>query len=201
MAHPSRTELFKALRSQFGHEAFRPGQERLIDDILDGRDALAVMPSGGGKSLVYELAAQFLPGLTVVVSPLLALMRDQVESLGALGIEAGVVSSLETRQPADARLLYVTPERFLDEEFMAGQRDVSLLVVDEAHSISEWGESFRPAYLQLADASLRLGRPPILALTATASPWLRREIIDNLRLRDPDVVVHGIDRANLHLEV
>jgi ATP-dependent DNA helicase RecQ len=201
MAFPSHTELLGALRTQFGHEEFWPGQERLIQDILDGRDALAVLPTGGGKSLVYELAAQFLPGLTVVVSPLLALMRDQVESLGALGLEAGVVSSLENREPADARLLYVTPERFLDEEFMAGRREVSLLVVDEAHSISEWGESFRPAYLQLADASLRLGRPPILALTATASPWLRREIIDNLRLGDPDVVVHGIDRPNLHLEV
>ena len=206
-------DLLGVLRAQFGLEAFRPGQERLIRTVLEGHDALAVLPTGAGKSLVYQLTAQLLPGLTVVVSPLLALMQDQVESLIERGLPVSVINSMQSEQESaaqlrelgsgESRLLYVTPERFLVDDFMAELRrlSVSLLVIDEAHSISEWGHTFRPAYLQLADAADRLGRPTVMALTATASPWIRRETIDRLRLRDPVVVVTGIDRPNLFFEV
>jgi ATP-dependent DNA helicase RecQ len=213
MVSVSRAELLDLLRTRFGHDQFRPGQERLIRDALEGRDALAVLPTGGGKSLIYQLAAQLLPGLSIVVSPLLALMKDQVDSLEALGLDVGVVSSmqsegqqaseLEEAQRGETRLLYVTPERFSSDEFVQDLKglEISLLVIDEAHSISEWGHTFRPSYLGLADAAERLGRPTVLALTATASPWIRREIVDRLRLRNPDTVVNGIDRPNLVFEV
>ena len=208
----SRSDL-RALLEQFGHDEFRPGQERIIRDLLDGRDVLAVLPTGAGKSLIYQLAAQLLPGVTLVVSPLIALMKDQVESVEAAGLEVGVVNSTqsegesrgELRQVEDgrAKLLYVTPERFDDEGFMeqARQMAVSLFVVDEAHCISEWGHSFRPSYLVLADAATDLGRPLILALTATATPWVREDIIDRLGMRRPDVIVRGVDRPNLFFEV
>ncbi len=208
----SRKELRAALR-RFEHERFRPGQERVIRDVLDGRDVLAVLPTGAGKSLIYQLAAQFLPGLTIVVSPLIALMKDQVESIEEHGLEVGVITSDQSRAETDeeleevdsgeAKLLYVTPERFENEEFMEEMRgtDVSLFVVDEAHCISEWGHDFRPAYLGLADAAERLGRPTVLAVTATATPWVRSEIVERLRMRDPDIVVRGVDRPNLFFEV
>lgn len=204
---------FKALLRRFGHDSFRPGQERLIRDLLKGRDALAVLPTGSGKSLVYQLAAQLLPGVTIVVSPLIALMRDQVESVEERGLEVGIVTStqsegesraeMEEVRSEEAKLLYVTPERFADEEFMAQAREmeVSLFVVDEAHCISEWGQDFRPSYLRLGAAAEELGRPPLLALTATATPWVRREILDRLGMRDPDIVVQGVDRPNLFFEV
>ncbi|MDQ3811194.1 MAG: ATP-dependent DNA helicase [Chloroflexota bacterium] len=208
-----RSELQTLLRDRFGHREFRPGQERLIRDALAGRDVLAVLPTGGGKSLVYQLAAQLLDGVTLVVSPLLALMQDQVEALEERSIPVTIISSMQTTSEIDedlrelqagqARLLYVTPERFDDQDFLADLRrlHVSLLVVDEAHSISEWGHSFRPAYLALGQAIELIGRPTVLALTATASPLIRKEIIERLRLRDPDIVVQGIDRPNLSFEV
>ncbi len=198
---------------RFEHESFLPGQEYLIRAVLEGRDVLAVLPTGAGKSLVYQLAAQFLPGLTLVVSPLLALMKDQVDSIEERGIPAGVITSrqgrdetaeeLEEVDEGAAKLLYVTPERFANETFMATVRDqqVSLFVVDEAHCISEWGHDFRPAYLGLRRAIEQVGRPAILALTATATPWVRSEIIERLGMREPDIVVHGIDRPNLFFEV
>jgi ATP-dependent DNA helicase RecQ len=206
-------DLRSVLRDTFGLEEFRPGQERIIRSLLAGRDALAVLPTGAGKSLVYQLTSQLLPGVTLVVSPLLALMKDQVESLGQTGIEVGVVNSaLTPAQAADelrkvlhkrAKLLYVTPERFEDEEFiaLAKQMEVSLFVVDEAHCISEWGHSFRPSYLTLSGVAAQIGRPALLALTATASPWVRRDIVERLGMRQPDVVVRGVDRPNLFLEV
>lgn len=206
-------ELLAVLRDRFGHEEFRPGQERIVRELLDGRDVLAVLPTGAGKSLVYELTSQFLPGVTLVVSPLLALMQDQAESLEAAGVEVGVINSVQSQGAAEAaleeaeegreKLLYVTPERFGNAEFMAevAHMQVSLLVVDEAHCISEWGHSFRPAYLLLGEAVEQLGRPTVLALTATASPWVRREIVERLGMRHPDVVVYGVDRPNLFLEV
>jgi ATP-dependent DNA helicase RecQ len=209
----STSDLLQALREHFGFERFRPGQERIVRDLLAGRDVLAVLPTGAGKSLPYQLAAQLLPGVTLVVTPLLALMKDQVESLEARGIAAETLSSAQSEREAEAalrdvrrqhaRLLYVTPERFDDAEFMAEARrlEVSLLVVDEAHCISDWGHSFRPAYLGLGRAATQLGRPPILALTATATPWVRRDVIERLGLRDPDVVVRGVDRPNLFFEV
>jgi ATP-dependent DNA helicase RecQ len=209
----SSMEFQALLRQQFGFDAFRPGQERIIRDLLNGRDVLAVLPTGAGKSLVFQLAAQLLPGVTLVVSPLIALMKDQAESLEAHGVEAGVINSahstarsvaeLEKVERADARLLYVTPERFADPAFMEelGHMPVSLLVVDEAHCVSEWGYDFRPAYLAVGGVAERLGRPTLLALTATATPWVRRDIIDRLGLRNPDLVVRSADRPNLFLEV
>jgi ATP-dependent DNA helicase RecQ len=206
-------ELQARLVEQFGHTTFRPGQERIIRDLMDGRDVLAVLPTGAGKSLVYELAAQYLPGVTIVVSPLLALMQDQAAQMEAVGVAVGMVNSLQSAGATDAalekaeqgeeKLLYVTPERFENAEFMeqVQQMTVSLLVIDEAHCISQWGHSFRPAYLLLGDVALQLGRPTILALTATASPMVRQEIVDRLGMRRPDVVVQGVDRPNLFLEV
>jgi len=205
--------LRSLLRERFGFTDFRPGQQRIIRDLLAGRDVLAVLPTGAGKSLVYQLAAQLLPGLTVVVSPLLALMKDQVESAEALGVDAASVSSAQSTAGQDEQvaraerqetaLLYVTPERLEKPEFLARLRGltVSLLVIDEAHCISEWGPSFRPAYLTLPAAIDALGQPTLLALTATATPWVRRDLVERLQLREPDVVVLGVDRPNLFLEV
>jgi len=174
------------------------------------------MPTGGGKSLVYQLAAQLLPGATLVVSPLLALMKDQVDAIERRGIAAAVVDSTQTpaRAAAElaevrdglAKLLYVTPERLEDEEFMAALAgvEVPLLVVDEAHCISEWGHDFRPAYLLIGTAAEEIGggrsRPTMLALTATATPWVREEIMERLGLRNPLVVARGSERPNLFLE-
>lgn len=212
-ATPSRSALLEALREQFGHEEFRPGQERIVRSLLSGRDVLAVLPTGAGKSLPFQLVAQFLPGPTLVVSPLIALMKDQAESLEERGVEAGVLNStqtasavregLEKAQEGTSKLLYVTPERLENPEFLETARGmgISLLVVDEAHCVSEWGFDFRPAYLGLRAAAEALERPPVLALTATAAPWIREELIERLGLREPEVVVHGVDRPNLFFEV
>ena len=208
----SRDDIRTLLRDRFGHEEFRPGQERIIGDLLAGRDVLAVLPTGAGKSLVYQLTAQLLPGITLVVSPLIALMQDQEEALEARGISVGVINSavsereveedLERPQRTQTKLLYVTPERFEDPTFMAEIRRtrISLLAIDEAHAISEWGHDFRPAYLALRSVAQQLGRPPVLALTATATPWIRREIIERLGMRDPDLVVQDVDRPSLVFE-
>jgi ATP-dependent DNA helicase RecQ len=212
MAGPE-IDLQAALQRYFGLDAFRPGQEQVIRELLGGRDVLTVMPTGAGKSLVYQLAAQLLPGVTIVVSPLLALMRDQVEALEARGLEVGVINSALTQREAraelqqvldgDAKLLYVTPERFGNTSFMRQLRDVeiSLFCVDEAHCISDWGHSFRPAYLKLGEAIKRLKRPTLLALTATATPWIRNEIVERLAMREPVLVVREMDRPNLMFEV
>ncbi|MDQ3699424.1 MAG: RecQ family ATP-dependent DNA helicase [Chloroflexota bacterium] len=209
----SHADIHALLQQRFALDGFRPGQEEIIRALMAGRDVMAVLPTGGGKSLVYQLAAQLLPGVTIVVSPLLALMQDQVDSLEARGVEVGVINSTQSARQADhelelvqqeeAKLLYVTPERFQDAEFLAQIQglEVSLLVVDEAHCISEWGHSFRPAYLRLGRVAEQLGRPALLALTATASPWVRRDIVERLRMHDPAVVVRGSDRPNLFLEV
>ena len=205
-------QLFSQLLA-FGHEEFRPGQKAIIRHLLAGRDVLAVLPTGAGKSLSYQLTAQLLPGVTVVVSPLIALMRDQIGAIEARGLDAGVVNStvpeVEAKEAlrdalrGESKLLYVTPERLGDGLLVARMRwaDVSLFVVDEAHCISEWGHDFRPSYLALGEAAKALGRPPILALTATATPWVRDEIIEWLGMRDPALIVRGVDRPNLFLEV
>src|SRR4051794_1222384 len=159
--------------ARFGHEAFRPGQEEAIGGVLAGGDVLAVFPTGSGKSLVYQLASQLLEGVTVVVSPLIALMQDQVDALRELGIATGAVSSahgeaaLAEAEAGRLQLLYTTPEHFAQDAFVHRLRRLgtSLLTVDEAHCIAEWGHDFRPAYLALERAAERLGRPPVLALT------------------------------------
>ncbi len=201
------------LREKFDLDSFRPGQEEIIQALLNERDVLALLPTGAGKSLTYQLTSQLLPGVTIVVSPLIALMKDQVESIEERGLEAGFINSAQSEAESEenlrevesdeTKLLYVTPERFSNSEFMQELRqlEVSLFVVDEAHSVSEWGHDFRPAYLALGGVIEQLGHPPVLALTATATPWVRNEIIERLRMRDPRGVVRGSDRPNLFLEV
>ena len=208
-----RRDALDLLRTRFGHDAFRPGQEDVIRSLLDGRDVLAVLPTGAGKSITYEVTSQLLPGLTVVVSPLLALMRDQLRSLDALGVAAAALNSaqshaennsaLERASSGQLKLLFVTPERLEAAGVVDAltRAPVSLLVVDEAHSISEWGRNFRAAYLNLAVAVEQLGQPTLLALTATATPWVRRDVIERLGMRDPRLVVRDTDRPNLFLEV
>lgn len=206
-------ELRSVLKERFGHESFREGQEEIIRAVLAGRDALAVLPTGAGKSLMYQLPAVVQKGITVVISPLIALMKDQTDKLERAGVDALTINSGLTdaakRAAEEAvaggrgQILYVTPERFRDRGFFDSllERDVSLLVVDEAHCISEWGHDFRPDYMMLGSIAQRLDRPPILALTATATPDVQRDITEQLRLRDPLRLVLDLVRANLHLEL
>ncbi|HEX6747219.1 MAG TPA: ATP-dependent DNA helicase RecQ [Longimicrobium sp.] len=207
-----RTDLLSVLRSEFNFPEFRPGQEEVIRSVLDGRDALVVMPTGAGKSLIYQLPALLLPGLTVVVSPLIALMKDQTDKLDEIGVDAWTINSslsaaqkreAEAKVAGEGKILYVTPERFRDRDFfeLLLERQVSLFVVDEAHCVSQWGHDFRPDYMMLGGIAERLGRPVVMALTATASPEVRDDITHQLRLRDPLVHVAELVRPNLFLEV
>ncbi|HEX2080955.1 MAG TPA: ATP-dependent DNA helicase RecQ [Longimicrobium sp.] len=201
------------LREHFALDEFRPGQEETIRAVLARRDTLVVMPTGAGKSLIYQLPALLLPGLTVVVSPLIALMKDQTDKLDELGVDAWTINSAqsarEQREAAEVveggggKILYVTPERFRDREFFEVllDREVSLFVIDEAHCVSQWGHDFRPDYMMLGGIAERLGRPPVMALTATASPQVREDIIHQLRMRDPFTWVGELIRPNLFLEV
>ncbi len=197
------------LREVFGYGEFLPGQAEVVASVLSGRDTLAVLPTGGGKSVCYQLPALLLDGLTLVVSPLLALMKDQVDALTRNGVAAAAINSTVPREEqadvlrraaeGDLRLLYVAPERFSDGRFVAALRgvDVALLAIDEAHCISQWGHDFRPSYRDLGAARARLGDPPVVALTATADPLVRDDIVERLGLRDPDVRIAGFDRPNL----
>ena len=202
------------LKEIFGFDAFRPGQEGVIKAVLDGRDTLAVMPTGGGKSLCYQVPALMNEGLTVIVSPLISLMKDQVDSLlqSSVTTAATLHSGLSPEERweverkvriGEIRMLYVAPERLRSLEFVLALRraGVSLFVVDEAHCISEWGHDFRPDYLFLPRAVRDLGSPPVLALTATATPRVRQDILRSLRMRDPEVVVTSFNRPNLAYRV
>ena len=212
-ARPSAADLQQVLRDSFRHEEFRPGQREAAEAVLAGRDAVVIMPTGSGKSLIYQLPALLLPGLTVVVSPLIALMKDQTDKLEGLGVDARAInSSLTDRERADeeeavgegeGKILYVTPERFRDREFFEVllSREVSLFVVDEAHCISQWGHDFRPDYMMLGSVARRLGRPPILAVTATAPPEVQDDIAAQLGMVDPFRVIGELIRPNLRLEV
>ncbi|NIP82019.1 MAG: RecQ family ATP-dependent DNA helicase, partial [Gemmatimonadetes bacterium] len=196
------------LRRHFGYADFRGAQAEAIGAVLAGRDVLVLMPTGGGKSLCYQVPAAVRSGLTLVVSPLISLMKDQVDHLDRAGIPATFVNSTLERAEAEARLeaaeqgrvrlLFVAPERFDAARFRERlpRLGVRLLAVDEAHCISQWGHDFRPAYLRLGEVRAALGCP-VIALTATATPEVRRDIRRVLRLRDPAVLVHGFDRANL----
>ena len=204
----------KVLREIFGFDSFRPGQEEAIRAVLEGRDTLAVMPTGGGKSLCYQVPALMQESLTVIVSPLISLMKDQVDSLiqssvtGAATLHSGLSPEerweVERRvRTGEIKMLYVAPERLRSLEFVLSLRraGVGLFVVDEAHCISEWGHDFRPDYLFLPRAVRDLGSPPVLALTATATPRVREDILRSLRMRSPEVVVTSFNRPNLTYRV
>ena len=196
----------KLLHDRFGHQDFRPGQWEPLNAVLSGHDALVVMPTGSGKSLIYQLPAVLLPGLTVVVSPLIALMKDQHDKLSAQGVSSVAMhshlSTSETREAhraiaeGEGEILYLTPERFKDRAFFEHllSRPISLFVVDEAHCVSQWGHDFRPDYLSLGAISKRLGRPPILALTATATEHVQADIIRQLGMVEPHVTITGFAR-------
>jgi ATP-dependent DNA helicase RecQ len=197
------------LQELFGLDEFRPAQRAVIEDVLAGRDVLCVMPTGAGKSLCYQLPAAVQGGLTVVVSPLISLMEDQVQQLRDEGISAALLNSSLT--PAMQReamqqiengfegLLYVAPERFFAPNFqpLMQRINVKLLAIDEAHCISQWGHDFRPEYLRLGEVRKRLNSPPTIALTATATEDVRADIVRGLALREPTIVVTGFDRPNL----
>ncbi|HUF28654.1 MAG TPA: RecQ family ATP-dependent DNA helicase [Gemmatimonadaceae bacterium] len=201
------------LRDRFGFDAFQHGQWEGIQPLLEGRDSLVVMPTGSGKSLIFQLPALLVDGLTIVVSPLIALMKDQQDKLQAMGIDAlAIHSHLTDRESTElcakvergeGEILYLTPERFKDREFFERllQRRVALFVVDEAHCVSQWGHDFRPDYLSLGAIATRLGRPPVLALTATATAEVREDIARQLGMSDPAVLVTGFARPNLRFEV
>ncbi|HEX4468450.1 MAG TPA: ATP-dependent DNA helicase RecQ [Gemmatimonadaceae bacterium] len=202
-----------ALRQHFGYTDFRPGQSQAVESVLQGHDTLVVLPTGGGKSICYQVPAMMLPHLTVVISPLISLMKDQVDALTRRGLPATFVnSSLTASQVADRlaraqrgefKLLYVAPERFdvgSTAERLKGT-GVSLLAVDEAHCISEWGHDFRPSYLRIARVRERLGWPPVVALTATATPHVRTDIVRQLKLESAKTVITGFDRRNLRYHV
>jgi len=207
----SSERLSSALRERFGHPSFRGPQEELVRAVLEGRDVLFTWPTGGGKSLVYQLPAVLLDGLTLVVSPLIALMKDQVDGLRAKGIAAAEVNSAVAPRDRAARLdaarrggldlLFVTPERFRSPSFLEvlPQLPVVRLAVDEAHCISHWGHDFRPDYHLLGSYRELLGSPPTVALTATATPAVAEDIVDSLRLQDPLVHRGGVGRDNLFL--
>lgn len=212
VSEAERTDLLSVLRSEFQLDEFRPGQEELIRAVLDGRDALVIMPTGAGKSLIYQLPGILLPGLTLVVSPLIALMKDQTDKLDEIGVDAWTINSslsaaekrqAEAKVSGEGKILYVTPERFRDRDFfeLLLERQVSLFVVDEAHCVSQWGHDFRPDYMMLGGIAERLGRPPVMALTATASPEVREDIVRQLRMSEPLVHVAELVRPNLFIEV
>lgn len=203
----------EALKKHFGFRAFLDGQEEVIAQVLSGRDSLVVMPTGGGKSLCYQLPALVMDGVTIVVSPLIALMKDQVDALVNRGISATLINSTLTLDEQKERiaemrngayrLVYVAPERFRSGLFLEALRqvEIALFAVDEAHCLSQWGHDFRPDYLRLGEALEKLDRPQVLALTATATGDVREDIQRSLRLRDPYLSVRGFSRPNLSLNI
>ena len=214
MAEDDFDSALETLRETWGYDGFRPGQREAVAAVLEGRDVLAVLPTGGGKSLIYQVPPVASGGLAIVVSPLVALMKDQVDALARRGVRAVALhSGLSRRQTDQAwtdaehglyRVLYLTPERLLTDLFLAraSRLEVDLLAVDEAHCISEWGHDFRPAYRRIGESRAHLstsrGDPtPVVAVTATATPEVRRDILERLDLKDPAVVVRGFDRPNI----
>ena len=206
-------DAVSSLRKHFGFDDFREGQREVIGSILEGKDAVVVMPTGSGKSLCYQLPAMILDGVTLVVSPLIALMKDQVDALRARGLPATFINSsipeseqrarIESLRRREHKLVYIAPERFRSGRFNAALQSIpiSLFAVDEAHCISTWGHDFRPDYLRLKGVIRSLGRVQTLALTATATPYVRSDIIQQLGLDQPQTFVSGFDRPNLSIAV
>src|SRR4051794_32469024 len=206
--------IARVARGSFGWDELRPGQAEAAAAVIDGRDTLAVMSTGYGKSAIYQIAAVLIPGPTVVVSPLIALQREQAEELEQQGVggAANVNSTVRASERREAfeeleedalEFIFMSPEQLANQEVQEelGAASPSLFVVDEAHCISEWGHDFRPDYLKLGAIAEALGRPPILALTATASPPVREEIVARLGMRDAAQFVRGFDRPNIWLGV
>src|SRR3954462_2944830 len=214
---PSLADALSSLRTHFGFDDFREGQREVIEAVLAGHDTVVVMPTGSGKSLCYQLPAMMLNGATLVVSPLIALMKDQVDALLARGLPATFINSsitlTEQHQRIDGlrrgqfKIVYVAPERFRSQRFVEALKPagISLFAVDEAHCISSWGHDFRPDYLRLKGVIQALNGagsgPQTLALTATATPYVRSDIIQQLGLTKPETFVSGFDRPNLTIDV
>ena len=210
----ARMDRYQTLRHYFGHDSFRAGQETLVDALLKGRDALGIMPTGAGKSVCYQVPAMMMEGVTLVVSPLISLMSDQVAALRSAGIPAAYLNSslsprqldlaIERAREGQYRIIYVAPERLETASFMRFAQSVriAIIAVDEAHCVSQWGQDFRPVYLRIADFVEQLPVRPVMgAFTATATARVREDIIRLLRLRDPAVAATGFDRPNLYFEV
>ena len=204
----------EALKAVFGYDSFRPGQEAVINAILDGRDILAVMPTGAGKSLCYQVPAMLFSGITLVISPLISLMQDQVKALNEAGVNAAFInSSLSEKELNDTfknaykghyKIIYVAPERLMSEGFISFAKsvEISMVTVDEAHCISQWGQDFRPSYMDIAEFINILDKRPIIsAFTATATQNVREDIICSLGLNNPYFLVTGFDRENLFFQV
>ena len=207
-------DKYEVLRHYFGHDSFRPGQETMVDALLSGRNALGVMPTGAGKSMCYQVPAMMLEGITLVISPLISLMADQVAALKAAGVTAAYLNSTLTPRQMDIalerayqgayRIIYVAPERLETASFLrfAQSVKIALIAVDEAHCVSQWGQDFRPVYLRIADFVAQLPVRPVMgAFTATATQRVREDIIRHLQLVNPATVTTGFDRPNLYFEV
>jgi len=207
-------EAKEALKLYFGYDSFKPGQEETTQAILAGKDVLAIMPTGSGKSICYQLPAMLLSGITIVISPLISLMQDQVTALNEAGIHAGYINSSLTEAQISKvyvravkgtyKILYVAPERLESYEFIdfARRVDISMVTVDEAHCISQWGQDFRPGYLKIVDFIDGLGKRPVVsAFTATATEEVKTDISCVLKLQNPKIVVTGFDRENLYFDV
>lgn len=211
-APPLRNPL-DVLEQHFGFRKFLEGQGSVVASLLSGRDALVIMPTGGGKSLCFQLPALMIDGVTIVISPLIALMKDQVDSLQRKGIAATVINStlspgeqmerIDGMRRGEYKLVYVAPERFRHRSFVEAlsRVEIGLFAIDEAHCISQWGHDFRPDYMRLGETLDRIGRPQTVALTATATPIVREDILKTLKLRDPYISVFGFSRPNLSLNI
>lgn len=207
-------DKYQILKQYFGYEEFRPGQETLVDGILAGRDVLGIMPTGAGKSLCFQIPALLMDGITLVISPLISLMKDQVESLNQAGVHAAYLNSsltmnqyykaLEYARAGRYPIIYVAPERLMTEEFLdfAMHVKIAMVAVDEAHCVSQWGQDFRPSYLRIVEFIDKLPKRPVVsAFTATATETVREDIVDILRLQNPTVMSTGFDRSNLYFGV
>ena len=205
--------VLELLKTHFGYDAFLPLQEDIVGSVMAGRDTFALMPTGGGKSLCYQLPAMALPGLTLVVSPLIALMKDQVDALEANGVPAGFINSTQTNaelsqvvrqvRSGEIKLLYVAPERAIEARFadFLGTLNVSLVAIDEAHCVSEWGHDFRPAYRELRNLRRSCPDAPVIGLTATATRQVRADILSQLGLREPRTFISSFNRPNLSYSI
>ena len=206
---PTISDARRVMQGRWGYDSFRPGQAEVIEPLLDGRDVLGVLPTGGGKSLCYQVPAVLTDGFALVISPLIALMQDQVEGLRAQGVNATFINSTLPTHEVEQRwtdvehgrydLLYLAPERLTTDVFeaRAGRLNVSLVAVDEAHCVSEWGHNFRPDYLEIPTARAQVGEPPTIAVTATATPTVRKDIVQLLDIPEATEVVRGFDRPNI----